>query len=154
MGLWGRGGKRGLRIWGIKLRRNIQQLPAGITRVSEMTAPRGSCYQAGLLIGRLDCREKRLVQSTVVWSHIIYEKRCRQKAVSPALDALEAARLALQCSPQRGLRDHCVFLVHPSPLGFSSLLESPSAIKSCSCPATGAQLYIWLLRFLEKYLSK
>lgn len=84
----GRGGKRGLRIWGIKLRRNIQQLPAGITRVTEMTAPHGSCYQAGLLIGRLDCREKRLVQSTVVWSHIIHEKRCRQKAVSPVLYAL------------------------------------------------------------------
>lgn len=42
-------------------------------RVAEMTPPHGSYYLPRLLIGYLDCREKRLVWSTVARSHIIDE---------------------------------------------------------------------------------
>uniref|UniRef100_A0A3B3WI21 Potassium voltage-gated channel, KQT-like subfamily, member 5b n=1 Tax=Poecilia mexicana TaxID=48701 RepID=A0A3B3WI21_9TELE len=56
---------------GTKLRRNTQQLLVGITGVTQVTAPRRSCYPGWLLIAEVDCREKIRARFVLVFTCLV-----------------------------------------------------------------------------------
>lgn len=94
-------------------------------------------------------REKISTEYGRLIAYHTWKEVSTEGCITCALCVVSCKACPAEFTPKRSERS--LYTLSPSK---SSGFQLPVGIKSCSCPATGAQFYIWLLRLLEKYLSK